>query len=599
MRESLQEQDERESRSSRRVYSAPILAGTLLIVMWGLWACASGNSAPQEVMVPMRDGVRLHTRIWLPDSGGPHPVVLTRGYAPGHDGDAKRFTAAGYAYVGQSTRGHAKSEGADGVARRFFDDADDGYDALTWISEQAWCNGKIAMYGRSYWAATQWLVAPTGHPNLKAIIPQCVTPDFWQHGYWSNGALTLAMAADGRAYDNADRNEIAKLGWTNYFRHLPVNTLDDLMDGASTPGARSLWKDYVSHASFDEYWRPICMRSDGGDGKHAKIRIPVYLMAGWYDYYPGAAFKSFRLLRELSATSEIRIVVNPSDHLNRVVGKREFGRKAAKDEVALAIRWLDHVLGGSKNGIDKEPPIRIFVMGTNTWRAESEWPLARTQFTDYYFNSPDGTRHGGLSTEPPGDEAPSTYAYDPADPMPTLGGNHSCLEADIPGMAAGAVDQRPNEERDDVLVFTSDVLARDVEVTGPVTVKLFAASTAPDTDFTARLIDVQPNGVAYNLTEGILRARFRKSVWDDPEPLEPGQIYEFEIELLPTSNVFKKGHRIRVHISSSSFPLWDRNPNTGAAHGTETRLATATQTIYHDRERPSRIVLPVIPRRQR
>lgn len=548
----------------------------------------------EEVMVPMRDGVKLHTLVWRPVTPGRYPVVLTRGYRPGGSGFADPFVKARYAFVGQSTRGHGDSEGNQGIANRFFDDARDGYDTLTWISQQSWCDGNIAMYGKSYWAATQWLVAVDQHPNLKAIIPQVMNADIWQCVYRCNGAMTLALTADGRAYGDENRKAVAQLG-RKYFLHLPLITLDEVV-GSREKGASELWKQYVSHSTYDEYWQAISIRADGKDGKYDRIRIPVYLMGGWYDYYAGAAFTSFQRLREVGATKEIRIVLNPSDHLNRVVGDRPFGVNAAKNESELAIRWLDSVLKGIDNGIKDEPPIKIFVMGTNQWRHETEWPLARTRFTKYYFRSEDGGRIGRLSADPPGEEPPTTYTYDPNDPVPTLGGNHSFIDQGLAGLIqAGAVDQRPNERRADVLTFSTPPLAEDLEVIGPIVLKLFASSTARDTDFTAKLIDVYPDGTAYNLTEGIIRARFRKSVWEPPELLEPGKVYEYTLELQPTSNVFLAGHRIRVHLTSSNFPLWDRNPNTGNTQGTDTEVRVARQTIFHGRTYPSHILLPVIP----
>jgi hypothetical protein len=510
-------------------------------------------------------------------------VVLTRAYRPGFGNDHQRFTQAGYVYVGQSTRGHAKSEGAHGVDRRFFDDAADGYDTLTWIASQPWCDGNIAMYGKSYWAATQWLVAPLGHPNLKAIIPQNVNPDLWERGYRDHGALQLAHTAR-RIYDADGKEKVGQFGWWNWYRHLPLMTLDTVAGTAPN----KLWRDYVSHSTYDDFWRAIGTR----DHFH-KIRVPVYLMCGWYDNYPGATLKYFQRLKALNATNEIRVIINPCDHLNQVVGDRDFGEGAHKDEVGLAIRWLDDVIKEVDTGIQMEPPVKVFVMGVNEWHALDEWPPKGTQFTPYYFHS-DEAKDGGLSTHPPAHEPPTKYVYDPAHPVPTLGGNHS--SPDIPGVIrVGAVDQQPNEGRDDVLVFTSDPLPVDTEVTGPIEVKLYAASSAPDTDFIARLIDVYPDGMAYNLTEGIIRARFRQSIWEPPELLKPGEIYEYTIELLPTSNVFKRGHRIRVHVTSSNFPLWDRNPNTGHEQGMDVEMQSAEQTIYHSRAYPSHIVLPIIP----
>ncbi|MGI9315884.1 MAG: CocE/NonD family hydrolase [bacterium] len=536
------------------------------------------------VMVPMRDGIELCTIIYKPGDGT-YPVVLTRGYSPGNPQDARRFMDAGYVYIGQSTRGHCASEG---VMNRFFDDPQDGYDTLTWISQQPWSNGKIAMYGKSYWAVTQWLLAPEQHPNLKAIIPQNAPPEAWPQGYRSNGALSLAMAADGRAYNKyEDREKVVNFGWEKFYRHLPLIELDTVVTGKEN----KMWNEYVSHYTYDQYWKAL-----GLSDKYHKIEVPVYQMGGWYDYYPGAAFKGYQKLKEIGATSEIRIVVDPTDHLGCVVGDRDFGQVAKIDKVDLATRWLDYVVKGNDNGVGNEPPIKIFVMGINEWRGEHEWPLTRTKFTKYYFCNPDGARIGLLGTEPPGDESPTSYTYDPDNPVLTLGGNHSFLGTDHPDLiSVGSVDQRPNEERDDVLVFSTLPLDEDTEVTGPIEIKLFAASSARDTDFTAKLIDVYPDGTAYNLTEGIIRARFRESLWEEPTLLVPGEIYEITLELLPTSNVFKKGHQIRVHLTSSNFPLWDRNLNTGNNPATDVEMLKAEQTVYHDRRYPSHIILPIIP----
>ena len=542
--------------------------------------------APEELMAPMRDGVKLRTSISRPGPGR-YPVVLIRGYDTDFwGGISGRFLDAGYVFVGQATRGHLGSEGAQGMDNRFFDDAQDGYDCIDWISRQPWCDGKVAMYGSSYYGATQWLTAPEAHPNLKAIVPQNVNPDPWQRMYRDHGAIQLAHTAR-RIYDYSPqaRRQVEEFGWWNWYRHLPLITLDTV--AGTRPN--KLYNDYVSHSTYDDFWKTIGTRH-----KLDKIRIPVYLMSGWYDNYPGATLEYFEKLTKLGASDEIRVAISPTTHSrNRVVGDRDFGENPEKDEIGLAIRWLDYVVKGNDNGIRDEPKIRLFVMGINEWRLENEWPLARTRFTKYYLHA-NGEKDGTLSVAPPQDEPPTRYTYDPDDPVPTLGGNHSATE--IPGIIrAGPVDQRPNENRQDVLVFTSEPLARDLEVTGPVVIKLHAASSARDTDFIARLSDVYPDGRAFNLTEGILRARFRESIWERPRLLEPDRPYEYTIDLLPTANVFLKGHRIRVHITSSNFPMWDRNPNTGNEQGMDTERKIARQTIYHDRVRPSHILLPVIP----
>ncbi len=270
----------------------------------------------------------------------------------------------------------------------------------------------------------------------------------------------------------------------------------------------------------------------------------------------------------------------------------DHGHSGAPD-ITETIRWLDYHLKGIDTGIEDEPPIKIQVRH-GRWRLENQWPLASTKFTDYYLSSPDGSRIGSIDLQPPGKEQPTSYSYDPDDPVPTLGANGSHFP--VSGLImVGPTDQRPNESRRDVLVYTTPKLRGDTEVIGPVEARLYAASSARDTDFTIKLIDVYPDGKALNVTEGIVRARFRNSIWDAPSLIEPRKIYEYKIELLPIAIIFKKGHRVRIHVSSSSWPLWDRNQNTGNPIGMDAGMIVAQQTIYHDADRPSRLILPIIP----
>ena len=374
-------------------------------------------------------------------------------------------------------------------------------------------------------------------------------------------------------------------GWDRFYRHLPLITLDEAVVGRKN----RLWQEYVSHSRYDDYWKDIAVTD-----KIDRIKIPVYIHGGWYDNYPAAAFRSFLALRKLGATDEVRIHVDPTDHHAQVVGDRDFGDDAVRERIGLAIRWLDYVVRGFDTGIADEPPVKVFVMGVNEWRSEKEWPLPGTEFTPFFFHG-DGSRHGALSPEAPGDEPPNEYAYDPKDPVPTLGGNHSGPQDHPDVIRVGALNQRPNWSRRDVLVFETPPLADSVEVIGPVVAKLYAASSALDTDFIVRLIDVEPDGTAYNITEGIIRARFRESIFEEPRLLDPGRVCEYDIELLPTANTFQRGHRICVHVTSSSFPLWDRNPNTGHTQGMDSELRVAHQTVFHDSANPSHILLPVIP----
>jgi hypothetical protein len=548
-----------------------VLVGTLLLVIASIRLGGSpdpGNASAmgvQDATVPMRDGVQLPTRIWRPGPGA-HPVVLTRGYrAEGLGRHAPTFTKAGYAFVGQQCRGHG---GADGS--RFFPDDRDGYDCLEWLRQQPWCDGSIAMWGGSYWGATQWRAAVAQHPNLKAIVPGFINAEPWKDLYRSHGAIHLKMTTQS---DRAiPPGSYSLQTWREMLGYLPLIDMDRRFLGRED----ALWNDYISHSSYDEYWRAIGMR-DGG--KYARIKIPVYLMAGFRDYYAGAAFEGFNALREAGAAQEVRVRVSDSGH------------SGAPDEKET-IRWLDYVLKGRDTGIADEPRVKVQVRG-GTWRFAHQWPLPETRFTRLYFHGPDGARQGSLGTSGAGDEPPTTYVYDPLDPVVTLGANGS--HEPVPGLIeVGPVDQRPNEGRPDVLVFSTAPLTGEAEVIGPVEAVLYAASSARDTDFTVTLIDVYPDGRALNVTEGIVRARFRRSLWEAPGLITPGQVYEYKIELLPVALRFGKGHRIRVHVSSSSWPLWDRNQNTGGPIGMETQVQTAEQTIHHDRHRPSHIVLPVI-----
>jgi putative CocE/NonD family hydrolase len=329
-----------------------------------------------------------------------------------------------------------------------------------------------------------------------------------------------------------------------------------------------------------------------------KIQVPTFIMGGWYDYYPRDAFRSFNRLRDTAGSEEMRarrrIIIGPWSHLislGPTLGEVDYGKPSHLDVDALALRWFDYLLKDIDTGIMDEPPVTIFVMGINEWRQEHEWPLARTQYTDYYFH-----QDGVLNTISPGDEAPDTYTYDPDNPVPTLGGNHSICWGDaFHVIQPGPFDQREIEARDDVLVYTTAPLAEPLEVTGPITITLYASTDALDTDWTAKLIDVYPDDRAINLTEGVIRARFRESIYQPEKLLEPGEIYAYTLELLDTSNVFLPGHRIRVDLTSSNFPLWDRNPNTGHKQGADAELRVAQQTVYHEREYPTRITLPVIP----
>ena len=525
--------------------------------------CPAGRA--ETVMVPMRDGVELRTIISLP-GGGPCPTVLTRGYsAGGLRNHAGRFHKAGYAFVSQQCRGGGGSDGT-----RFFPDDKDGYDTIEWIGGQPWSNGKVAMWGGSYWAATQWRAAVAQPPSLKAIVPGYIDADHWKYGYRSHGAIHLKMTTQSNRAIPSGKYSLAR--WKQMLSFVPLIDMDKQFLGHED----KLWNDYITHSWHDGYWKAISMRH--GD-KYAQVSIPVYCMAGWRDYYAGAAFESYQALAALGRCPDVRVRIGDHGH-------------SGTPDVTETIRWLDYHLKGIDRGIKNEPPIKIQVRH-GRWRMENQWPLDGTKFTDYFLSSPDGARIGSLGLQPAQEEHPTQYRYDPKDPVLTLGANGSHFP--VSGLlVVGPTDQRPNENRQDILVFTTPELEQDTEVIGPIEARLYAASSAKDTDFAIKLIDVYPDGEALNITEGIVRARFRHSIWEAPSLIEPGRIYEYKIELLPIAIVFRKGHRIRVHLSSSSWPLWDRNQNTGNPIGMDAEMIVAQQTVFHDADHPSRIILPVI-----
>jgi hypothetical protein len=328
----------------------------------------------------------------------------------------------------------------------------------------------------------------------------------------------------------------------------------------------------------------------------------VHTFGGWFDIFSQGTLRGYVGMSQKGATDTARkgshIVIGPWGHgASQKYGALDFGPHANVDALPLQVRWYDYWLQGIDDGFTSEPPVKLYVMGRNEWVYEREYPLARTQYKPLYFASggnANSSRGDGRLTwdKPAGASSPDRFRYDPDDPVPSLGGNNCCGTP----TPAGPMDQRPIEGRRDVLVYDSDVLSEEVEATGPVKVVLFASSDAVDTDFVAKLVDVHPDGASYNMAEGILRARYRDSL-TAPSPLKPGQVYRMEIDLVGTSVAFRKGHRIRVHVTSSHFPQFDRNPNTGAPFGTTKQVKVAQQTIHHDAERPSHVLLPVIPRR--
>ena len=538
----------------------------------------------------MRDGVTLYGAAYRPAHGVRFPVLLIRSpYSTEHPRYvdwAVRFARSGYAVVMVDSRGRYESEGE---WRAYADEARDGYDTQQWIGAQAWCDGNIGMFGISYPGFTQILPAPFRSPFVKGLMPIANQEDNYGHLRY-NGLLQLQNAMNwiwlgGRTNQNAPRD---LLDWERIYRRLP---LISAMDGIAE---RPFFREVVRHGEFDEFWSSISMK-----GRYREVNTPAYFVTGWYDNLVHESFKCFRGWRtepaDARTRSLTRLLVGPWTHSQigsaAPYGDIDFGSSAAVDIPREHLRWYDQRLRGIDTGIDEEPPVRIFVMGRNSWRWENEWPLARTKYTAYYLHS--GGRantslgDGTLSREAPGDEPADRFDYDPEDPVNTVGGQ-SLFPANT-----GPRDRRGLETREDVLFYTTEALTSDVEVTGPVELTLFAASDARDTDFTATLVDVYPDGAAIHVTEGIVRARYRES-FRRPSLIRPGAVVEYRIVLWETSNLFRAGHRIRLEVSSSNFPRFDRNLNTGNIPGLDDEMRVALQTIHHSGQYASFLRLPVI-----
>ena len=551
-----------------------------------------------DVAVPMRDGISLSADIYLPaHEAGPFPVILWRTpYDNTIVMDHGFFWAQqGYVFAGQDVRGRYDSQG-DFVPWEA--ETDDGYDTLEWIGQQSWCDGNIGMSGTSYSGQVQWQAGMTGHPLLKAIVPRVMGNNLWDSPHYQGGAFGLGVnAVWGWRTMGRSMQRIDKFDWPAVLRTLPLRDMDNV-SGKKHPA----FGDWLDHQDYGDYWRATAV-----DEHFEQYTIPILQICGWYDLYAGGMMANFVGLREQSgnelARNNQQLIMGPWTHVqagptppgNTNAGDRDFGVQSLLDTREIELAWFDHWLKGVDNGAEREPPLKLFVMGSDLWRVELEWPLARTLWTPYYLRSGGNanTLHGDgwLSIAPAEDEAADEYAYDPENPVPTNGGCNCCNPEIVPW---GVYDQRPIEMREDVLVYTTAPLERDTEVTGPIVVHLFASTDGPDTDFTAKLIDVYPDGKAWNLCDGIIRARYRHGR-APAGLLMPGEVYEFAIDLWVTSNVFRKGHSIRLEISSSNFPRFDRNMNTGLPIADDAEPQIANQRVYHDAEYASLVLLPVIP----
>lgn len=585
----------------------------ILLLIFALQVVGNANQLPKiseprydvrmqlGVMVPMGDGVELSTDIYLPDAEGRFPLILARtpydNSSVRYDRQGKYYASRGYAFAIQDCRGRYDS---DGKWVPHTGEESDGYDTIEWLAQQPWCDGNVGMTGVSYVGFVQWLAASEQPPHLKCIFtygsPGSIYGDTWfHHGtLYLMDAITWAFGMDGRTWQNLRVHD-----W-EHLTHLPLIGLDNALGRQI-----DYWDEWLSHSTFDDYWKKQSMI-----GRYNRVNVPAVTVTGWYDDgQQGSLENYYGVQREGTefAKKNQKLIIGywrhggpypQRENLYTELGVFDFGKEALLDLQEYELRWFDHWLKRYENRIEFEPKVLLFIMGENVWRGESDWPIPRTQYRNFYLHS-DGHANtlygdGTLSTEAPKREPVDRYVYDPSDPVPSIRGGTGARG----GISSDPIDQRVNEKRNDVLCYTSDPLKEDLEITGPIKVVLYAASSARDTDFCAKLVNVFPNGAAYNVcyaASGLITARFRKSS-QDPSLIDPGKVYEYEIPMRPTGMVFKKGHRIRVEVSSSDFPIYNRNLNTGADPYTSTDMEVAQQTIYHDAKHPSHIVLPVIAR---
>jgi hypothetical protein len=589
-------------------------------------ACAAPQSIAQQyqviaernVMVPMTDGTLLAIDIYRPDAPGKFPALVERTpYDKTRSSEIQvnahtYFAERGYVFLVQDTRGRFASQGE---FYPFLDDGwlqnRDGYDTVQWIAQQPWSDGKVGVVGGSYTGQTAYMIAPTQPPAMRAMFVRESASDLFDHWVYRGGAFELgflagwsirtfgpdvvarAAASDRTGAAGLDaakrRLDAAIASQEKDYWHLPLDTYPPLRWAS---GWRYFY-DWVAQNKDGPYW----WQQNVGLNHH-RFQVPVYHLGGWYDIFLKGTIENFQGLRANAGTALARdnqkLVIGPWIHgpanVSKVeVGELKFPGADAVDYNAIRLKWFDYWLKGIDNGVAREPPILLYVMGANRWRTQTQWPPAGARFTPYYLRAGAGSTaslyDGGLSAEAPGGaEGPASYAYDPRDPVPTLGGATLYIPS-------GPTDHRKADARS--LTFTGAPLAADLEVTGPVKAVLYAMSSAVDTDWVVRLSDVHPDGRSILIADGILRARYRKSM-TEPDLIVPDYVYRYEIDLWATSNVFKAGHRLRVSVTSSNFPRWDRNLNTAESPETGARTETAFNTVFFDARRPSHVLLPVI-----
>ena len=574
------------------------IVAAVLLTACSIYAQPGGLPRLEEIRIerylaaPMRDGVKLYGDLYRPARDGKFPVLIVRTpYGVQRDGvheNMIKFAQHGYAVYVQDVRGRYESEGAWDPFRN---EAKDGYDTIEWAAKQPWSNGKVGLEGGSYLGHVQWAAASSSPPSLVTMFPAVASTDIYKNWLTHGGAFRLSFNYGWGVVRMPNRIMLpqfwhtekftpAELKYEKILRHVPLHDIDLQSAGRAVPHFR----DWVKHQSYDQYWKSI---SD--EERFEKVEVPTHTSGGWYDIFLNGTINGFTGMRRTGGTEKARkeskMIIGAWGHgPSQKFGDVDFGPSANRDLFDRQLRWYNHYLKGEDNGFDREPPVEIFYMGVNKWHYAQDWPLPGTRFTPYYLN---GERT--LSAAKTSGAGTDKYVYDPNNPVPTLGGNNCCGTPTV----AGPRDQRPIESRKDVLVYTGDTLATPLAIAGPVKMKLFAATDGRDTDWMVKLVDVYPDGFAMNIAEGILRARFRNGL-DKMELLEPNRVYEFEVDMAGTANVFQPGHRIRVDITSSNFPQFDRNPNTGEDLGASSKVRVAAQSVHHGGSQASHILLPVV-----
>lgn len=586
-----------------------LLSFTLTLMCASAWSQAADVVAEHNVAMKTRDGVTLRADIYRPSGNGNYPVLLQRTpyNKTGTAEFAQKAALRGYMVVVQDVRGRYASEGE---WYTFKHEGEDGYDAVEWAASLPHSNGKVGMFGGSYVGATQMLAAVSHPPHLAGICPVVTASNYHENWTYQGGAFEQWFNeswTSSLSQDTLDRfmqdGKNAMIGRTVLpLKQYPLFNAKLAADATGmTRQLAPYFLDWLDHPEYDSYWKQWAI-----DAQYPSIQVPALTITAWYDIFQGGSLRNYLGMKTQAGNETARagqkLLVTVGGHAGggRTIGTVDFGAAAAEyDEGAITLDWYDYLLQGKQNRWASDKPVRIFVMGENKWRDEAAWPLARAKQTSYFLHSEgeanSASGNGFLYIGPMEfrvEDRKDSYIYDPANPVPTVGGPLCCDGEHLPG---GPLDQKEVESRPDVLIYSTPPLDADLEVTGPVSLDLFASSSAVDTDFTAKLVDVWPNGFAQNLTEGILRARYREST-SAAKPIVPGKIYEYKIDLWSTSNVFLKGHRIRLEVSSSNFPRFDRNLNTGKPASTNSNFVKATNTVYHDAKHPSVLLLPVVPR---